>query len=609
MNKYQVRRLPLTFAISSVIAASAAQAATITVDSSLDGPPGTYDTVCTLRSAIVAANSGEAVDGCPAGSSGADQIEFDQSLADSTITLSSGQLEITGPVKISGPVAGSAAGISISGADLQRVFRIEGTTAGDFEVTLDSLSFVNGYYYDGAYFRHYGAGIYASDVDLTIRDVVASGHYAYYGGGSAIRFKNGSLLIERSTISNSGGGYFSSEGGGLYAAGAEAMIIDSAVTNNSVGYIGGGMAFGDSYSIIQSSDISGNSTISNFGIGGAGITINHGSLSLIDSTVTANSTGGYSSGAGIHSIGGSVEVLRSQVSNNSISLSNSSSYIGGGIYVWNNHLTLTDSTVSGNYAGASNFSGGGIGLSQGNLYMLRSRVTANSVLSDAQGVYSDMHGSAGLYLKSGTFMIRYSEISDNELVSYIHGTAGLAVDSGQLTVINTTLSGNDKFGTGTYSYDHEAIGGLYLSNETTASFIHATIANNSADGNAPIAGIAADELSNFELINSIVSSDAIDLCNKQASVATYSLTTDTSCGEQATSNADLVLQPLGDHGGPTYTHALGHNSIAIEAAGDCESLNISQDQRGFQRPAQGSQYCDAGAFEFTEYIFRDRFEP
>lgn len=55
MNKYQLHRLPLSLAIGSVLASGSIQAATITVDSDLDGALGTFPTACTLRAAIAAA--------------------------------------------------------------------------------------------------------------------------------------------------------------------------------------------------------------------------------------------------------------------------------------------------------------------------------------------------------------------------------------------------------------------------------------------------------------------------------------------------------------------------------------------------------------------------
>ncbi len=63
-------------------------------------------------------------------------------------------------------------------------------------------------------------------------------------------------------------------------------------------------------------------------------------------------------------------------------------------------------------------------------------------------------------------------------------------------------------------------------------------------------------------------------------------------------NADPVLGPLQDNGGPTWTMALGPGSAAIDAADDaiCAADPVNNlDQRGVTRP-QGA-HCDIGAYE------------
>ena len=63
-------------------------------------------------------------------------------------------------------------------------------------------------------------------------------------------------------------------------------------------------------------------------------------------------------------------------------------------------------------------------------------------------------------------------------------------------------------------------------------------------------------------------------------------------------NADPLLGPLQDNGGPTWTMALGPGSAAIDAANDttCASDPVNNlDQRGIVRP-QGA-HCDIGALE------------
>jgi hypothetical protein len=70
---------------------------------------------------------------------------------------------------------------------------------------------------------------------------------------------------------------------------------------------------------------------------------------------------------------------------------------------------------------------------------------------------------------------------------------------------------------------------------------------------------------------------------------------DTSCPG---ANADPVLGPLQDNGGPTQTMALGSGSGAIDAGNDttCAAPPINDlDQRGVTRPR--GPHCDIGAVE------------
>jgi hypothetical protein len=59
---------------------------------------------------------------------------------------------------------------------------------------------------------------------------------------------------------------------------------------------------------------------------------------------------------------------------------------------------------------------------------------------------------------------------------------------------------------------------------------------------------------------------------------------------------DLKLGPLQDNGGPTWTHALGAGSVAIDQIPE-EDCTLTTDQRGEPRPETGGTLCDVGAFE------------
>lgn len=61
------------------------------------------------------------------------------------------------------------------------------------------------------------------------------------------------------------------------------------------------------------------------------------------------------------------------------------------------------------------------------------------------------------------------------------------------------------------------------------------------------------------------------------------------------------LGALQSNGGSTRTHALQHDSPAIDRIPlrACRLTGISTDQRGVKRPDDNEQFCDIGAYEYT----------
>src|SRR5256885_2346465 len=155
-----------TLMILAVIArAGSASAATITVTTVADGVAN--DGNCTLREAVIAANTDSAVDACGAGS-GADVIV----LAAGTYTLSvtgagedaslTGDLDITSNITLQG--AGSGSTIVRAGAIADRVIHVLSTGT----ATLQQLTIRDGV-------TRYGGGLYnAGTLTLTSCVVTAN---------------------------------------------------------------------------------------------------------------------------------------------------------------------------------------------------------------------------------------------------------------------------------------------------------------------------------------------------------------------------------------------------------------------------------------------------
>ncbi len=301
---------------------------------------------------------------------------------------------------------------------------------------------------------------------------------------------------------------------------------------------------------------------------------NNGTLTLIDSTVSGNTTSFSGNGGGIFNLG-TLTLTNSTVSGNTASFS------GGGAGIWNNGtLTLTDSTVSGN---TTNFGqGGGIYNFGGTLTL------SNSAVSD------NTSGVGGGITNRGTVTLTNSTLSGN--TTRFGGSGGGIWNLGTVRLTNSTVSGN----TASFWFGSESGGGIY--NLGTLTVENTTIsANRAVRGGGLFAVLPAT------LVNTIVSNQtAGGNCAGGGLISDggYNLEDGRSCGFSTANNSlpetDPLLDPAGlkNNGGPTQTIALQPGSPAINAVprgvNGC-GTTLTTDQRGVARP-QGPR-CDIGAFE------------
>lgn len=246
-------------------------------------------------------------------SPGPDQITFDPSLDGQTITLTTGQLVISGEIEIDGSDLPN--GITISGDDQFRVLFIELGAI----VTLDRLTLTNGATETGfgACLTLCGGGIFA-DTDSTV-------------------------TIIDSKILNS----FGNSAGGIINSG-NMTISGSLIRGNRAAYDGGGIRNSGKMTISQSSIVS-NTT--EFAYGGAGIYEETGTLLIDNSTIAYNRAQG--SGGGIRSYG-SLSIIINQ----STMAHNSATNLGGGVFIESTSgatgttavLSIINSTISSNEA-------------------------------------------------------------------------------------------------------------------------------------------------------------------------------------------------------------------------------------------------------------------
>jgi CSLREA domain-containing protein len=293
--------------------------------------------------------------------------------------------------------------------------------------------------------------------------------------------------------------------------------------------------------------------VPNRGFGG-GIR-NAGTLTLNDSTVTANALGIFNFGT---------------LTVNNSSVSGNDGYNGaGGIYNFFGALTLNNSTVSGNSGG-----GGGVGIRSSPPLILNNSTVSGNI---AWG-----HGAGGILYEcppgGGTLTLNNSTVSGNRAASYGGGILIYGAVSGcTVTLNNGTVSGNSA------SYG----GGIMLDprypSPMTVRLKNSIVANNTGSSGA----------------NCLVPITSLG----------HNIAGDASCalaGVGDRNNTDPLLGPLADNGGPTQTHAPLPGSPAIDAVplADCTAASgapFATDQRGVARPQDAA--CDIGSVEAKPQVW------
>jgi hypothetical protein len=426
--------------------------------------------------------------------------------------------------------------------------------------------------------------------DITVNNISDSGPgslrdailRADASGGGIIRFLNkdsGTILLQSPlpaltrniTVIGPGAGQLSVTGGGIYvltnAAGNTATVSGLNVTVANFGnlnFLGcnvtnatlnpdrhGGCLNAGSMQVIRCTF----SGMRAQDVGGA--ILNSGSLIVSACTFTNNGC------CAIYNVGGSVQVENSTLAH---SYASDTGAGGRGAGIWNESGTVVVRNCS--ITNDTALEGGGI-WNGGSLAVI------NSTLAQNRAAYSSgPEPGGGIY----------------------NDTAGTAM------LVNTTITGNTAMNEG---------GGIY--NLGTLWLLNCTIDSNIASGDpgdAPIEGggiwnsgtvyskntIFAGNLAlDFNTNSAFPGPDFFGVLTSQG----FNLIQDTSgctiLGD-TTGNllgVDLLLGPLQDNGGPTYTQALLPGSPAINAGTNDGAP--STDQRGVSRP-QGPS-TDIGAFE------------
>ncbi len=276
-------RSGLVVLLAALASAPAASAATITVNTVVDDDLA--DGECSLREAILAANTDAPHTDCPAGA-GPDRIVFTLAKG-STILLGSSLPAITDTLALRGP---GAALLTIDGQDLYEILSFSPPANGNW-LGVEELTLTR-----GLAANHGGGAGVAARQNALLRRVVLLGNRAGNGGGGLVVSGDPAApstveIVECWFADNRSLGPMG--GGGLLvtSAGVDVLIDRTTFSGNlatASGGTGGGLRLTSANVQIQRSTLSGNGA-SDFG---GGITMDVGSapfnVSIRDTTLTAN---------------------------------------------------------------------------------------------------------------------------------------------------------------------------------------------------------------------------------------------------------------------------------------------------------------------------------
>ncbi len=234
----------------------------------------------------------------------------------------------------------------------------------------------------------------------------------------------GHVTISNATISNNTA---SGNGGGLLNDGGSVTITDTDITGNVSGGDepgeGGGGVFNDGTLDISGGIISGNTAVVALGNGGGILNAANGTTTITNTTITGNSAA---------RAGGGIESAAALTLSNVDLTNNFAGINGGGLHVSGPASTdITGGTVSGNSAAQE---GGGLWNGSGSMTVSGTVVDGNS----ASGMGADQ-GGGGIFNAGGSIDISNATIINN-LAS--GGTSVALIGGQEVLAVTTDATGN-----------------------------------------------------------------------------------------------------------------------------------------------------------------------
>ena len=448
-------------------AAFSSYAATIRVTTNND-----VDTMeCTLRDAIVSANTDTATGACDAGS-GADTIEFNL-VTPATITLGSELPTVTDSLTISGP------GSEDLLLDLNSLSGLSFDSQTDDSHTISGITVQNSY---GDAVLAEGGSVTIEDVSVLsntastelgvirlfgtvaeIRDSTVSGSYAALTAASAVYAKDSQLTIASSTFSDN---VWAAFGGAVRSDGGSLDITGSTFRQNFGTW--GGAIYAQDVGVVA---IHGSTFYDNSGLTTGGIhatsSVDRGEISISNSLFSDQ----YGGAIGIENQALDIRSTTIQDTPLGVAISSIDSDLTaddvhilgnawGGLRAEDSAITITNSVVSGNTSDRY----GGIDLTDSVFYASQLTVSDNAnthLLAHGGGIRHSMSSPSS----SVDFELIDSSISGNTVglppdlsrpyrVRTRSG-GGVALSSSQFRIAGTTFSANtaEHYGGGVYLYE------------------------------------------------------------------------------------------------------------------------------------------------------------
>jgi CSLREA domain-containing protein len=511
---------------TAAVAASPAVASTLTVNTTFDDT-SPFDGLCSLREAIAAVDSPGSQDGACAPAA----------FGPNTIVLGPKLYTLFSPNRVLS-VASTVRDLTITGAGEHQT-TIDATNLDDrvlqiapgASVTISTLTISGGHAQAGAQGDNAttgtagtggpgdnGGGI-LNQGTLTVLDAAVSNNEAGAGGAGGSGFASDSST-DPAVIGGAGGP--GGQGGGIFNTGT-LTLTGATLTGNQGGAGGAGGEGGEN----KVSSPSGAGGAGGTGGAGGGVTNAGGSLTVSGTTINGNVSGIGGGGA----LGGPASSAPG--GSGGAGGNGGAGADGGGIWNSGGDLSITNSTIASNTAGAGGAAGsGGLG-------------NTNSGGSGGSGGGGGNGGNGG----------------------------GIAADA-SATLSNVTLAG-DRGGQG-------GAGGSGGSGSPNGS------AGGSGTGGAT-GGALGEGAATLTLQNSLLDLN-VGNCGGSVSDGGHNLSFGDSTCPASFLSSDPELGALQNNGGPSETIGLQSGSVAIGQGASCPPT----DQRGVPR---STPKCDIGAYE------------